>query len=158
MNPQALPFLISAFFGLVIWGMIALRYIYPNLSNKPLKNACEPILYLHAFRYLGLSFIASGVVSSELNTVWAHGAAYGDLTVAILSLLTLALRKTFFLKTALWIFNIIGIIDLIRASILGPIYDVPTYLNATFFIPVFFVPILFWTHIILFVLLLRKSK
>ena len=157
MNPQALPFISSALLGFIAWGLVTHRYIWPKLKGLSLQNAAEPILYLHLFRYIGLSFIAEGVASSELNPAWSLGAAYGDLIAAILALLVLGFRKTTFFKALLWVFNIVGTADFLRDFILGPIYDVAPHLGATFFIPVFVVPLLFWTHVILFVLLLRNS-
>ena len=158
MNPLALPFVVAAAFGLLVWGLITRRYLWPNVSSKPLAQACEPILYLHAFRYLGLSFIAQSVVASDLPPLWAQGAALGDVTAAILALLALATLKTSWNKVFLWVFNVVGFLDLLRASALGPVYDVPAHLGATFFIPVFFVPLLIWTHVMLFVLLMRKPQ
>jgi hypothetical protein len=158
MNPLALPFVVAAALGLLVWGLLTRRYLWPYLSTKQLTQACEPILYLHAFRYLGLSFIAQGVVGSELNPTWAQGAAFGDVTAAILALVALATLKTSWNKIFLWVFNVVGFLDLLRASVLGPVYDVPVHLNATFFIPVFFVPLLIWTHVMVFLLLTRKKQ
>ena len=157
MNAQALPFLIAAFFGLVVWGLVVRRYLWPWAKSKDLPTAAEPLLYLHAFRFIGLGFIAPGVADAGLNPAWSHPAAWGDLGSAVLALICLALRSHRVFPLVLWLFNLWGLFDLLRAAALGPVYDVPPLLHATFFIPVLGVPLLFWTHIVLFALLTRRS-
>mgnify|MGYP006267310089 CR=1 FL=1 len=156
MNPQSLPFVISALCGIVAWGAVAWKYIWPLLKNKNLRNAVEPILYLHAFRFIGLAFIAQGAIGPDMPMAWAIPAAYGDVIAALLAVVTLLFANTKLLKPFLWIFSIWGLFDLIRAAATGPIYDVPTHLHGTYFIPVLGVPLLIWTHVVLIRLLLRK--
>jgi hypothetical protein len=158
MNPQALPFALSALLGLIAWAAVSRRYIWPWLRAKELHSAAEPILYLHLFRFIGLAFIAKGVVSEDMPMQWAQAAAYGDLAAALLAGLALLAGKGHFFRPALWVFNLWGTIDLLRAAATGPIYDVPGYLQSSFFIPVMGVPLLLCTHVMLFLLLIRKSK
>jgi hypothetical protein len=49
------------------------------------------MLILHSFRFIGLAFLAPGVVSPDLPTAFAHPAGYGDMISAILALLSLLL-------------------------------------------------------------------
>jgi len=51
-------------------------------------DALQPLLVLHAFRFIGLSFLVPGVVSPDLPIGFARGAAYGDIVAAILATLT----------------------------------------------------------------------
>jgi len=62
----------------------------------------------HAFRFIGLSFLVPGVVSSSLPPAFAMPAAYGDLVAAILALISvLALSiRTFWTISIVWIFNV----------------------------------------------------
>jgi hypothetical protein len=156
MNPQALPFIVAAAFGLVVWGLVVRRYVWPWMNVRSLRDAVEPVLYLHAFRFIGLAFIAPGVVGSGLDMTWARDAALGDVGAAVLALGALALIRTRAFPLALWAFNLWGSFDLLRAAALGPVYDVPPHLNATFFIPVVGVPLLAWTHVAVFARLLRQ--
>jgi hypothetical protein len=156
-NPQALPFAISALCGLLVWAAVSARYIWPKLRGLELRAAAEPILYLHLFRFIGLAFIAKGVVSSEMPLPWSQPAAYGDLGAALLAALALVAAHSKLQRVALWIFNLWGSYDLLHAAATGPMYDVPGYLQSTFFIPVLGVPLLLCTHAILFVLLLRRK-
>jgi hypothetical protein len=156
MKPQFLPFVLSAFFGLIAWAAVSRKYVWPRLKDLDLREAAEPILYLHLFRFIGLAFIAPGAVSVSLSADWAYPAAYGDLGAALLAGLALVSGRGTPFRTLLWTFNLWGIFDLLRAAATGPIYDVPGYLQSTYFIPVFIVPLLICTHVIVFVLLLCK--
>jgi hypothetical protein len=54
-------FAISVPMGVVVWGLIAARYIWPALRLRPRPEALRPLLLLHAFRYAGLAFLVPGV-------------------------------------------------------------------------------------------------
>src|SRR5262245_33082240 len=49
-------------------------------------DALRPLLVLHAFRFIGLSFLVPGVVSPDLPLAFARDAAFGDIVAAILAL------------------------------------------------------------------------
>jgi hypothetical protein len=52
MHPQVV-FGISVLLAFVVWGMIAARYIWPALRDRPRTEALRPLLFLHAFRFVG---------------------------------------------------------------------------------------------------------
>src|SRR5262244_1647148 len=106
---------ISVAFGLAVWGVVAWHYIWPALRERPSPESLKPILLLHAFRFLGLAFLAPGVVSPELPAAFAQPVAYGDLISAILALLALATLGTRTGPVATWVFNTFGTADLIFA-------------------------------------------
>ena len=89
MEPR-LIFGISVLQGVVIWGLIGARYIWPALRGRPRTEALLPLLLLHAFRFVGLAFLVPGVVSAELPEAFARPAAYGDLATSLLALLAIA--------------------------------------------------------------------
>jgi hypothetical protein len=91
MHPQ-LVFGISVLLGLVVWGMIGARYIWPALRARPRNEALRPLLLLHAFRFVGLAFLVPGVVSPDLPDAFVRPAAYGDLATSLLALLAIALH------------------------------------------------------------------
>ncbi len=157
MNAQALPFLSAAAFGFLVWGLVFRRYAWPWMKERSLAEALEPVLYLHSFRFIGLAFIAPGVVGSGLNPTWARDVALGDVATAVLALIALALMRTRAFPLSVWAFGLWGSFDLLRAAALGPVYDVPPHLGATFFIPTVVVPLLVWTHAAVFALLLRST-
>src|SRR5262245_12532702 len=89
MPPEAL-FGISFILGLISWGIIAKRYIWPALRGVPRAEALRPLLLLHTFRFVGLAFMIPGVVSPDLPVAFARPAAYGDLSTAIVAWLAIA--------------------------------------------------------------------
>jgi hypothetical protein len=157
LNPQALPFAFAVLSGLLAWGAVSWRYLWPRLKSLDLGPAAEPILYLHTFRYIGFSFIAPGVVGATLDPGWARGAALGDLGAAGLAAMALILLRTRAARPALWLFNVWGTLDLLRAFVDGVPKRANLSLQATWFIPTVLVPLLLCTHIMLYLLLLRRA-
>ena len=142
----------------VAWGAVAWHYTWPALRERPSPENLKPILLLHAFRFLGLSFLVPGVVSPELSAAFAQPVAYGDLITAILALLALAVLGTRTGTLATWVFNIFGTADLLFAFYLGSRIALPEnqgWLGATYFILNAYVPLLLITHGLAFRMLLR---
>jgi hypothetical protein len=117
--PPAVLFAISNAFGLVAWGAVAWHYIWPALRKLPSPENLKPILMLHGFRFLGLAFLAPGIVSPDLPATFAQPVAYGDLISAILALLALAALGTRAATVVTWVFNIFGTADLLFAFYQG---------------------------------------
>ena len=150
----------SVAFGLIVWGIVARHYIWPALRDHPSPANLKPILLLHAFRFLGLSFLVPGVVSSELPASFAHSVAYGDFITAILALLALAALGTSAGTIATWAFNIFGTADLLFGFYQGAVISLPEkpgLLAAGYFILFAYVPLLFITHGLIFRILLRAK-
>ena len=84
-------FLTSVALGLVVWGIIGAKYIWPALTARSRAVALRPLALLHAFRFVGLAFLIPGVVSPDLPSEFARPAAYGDLETSILALAALPL-------------------------------------------------------------------
>jgi hypothetical protein len=115
---------------------------------------------LHSFRFVGLAFVVPGVVSPDLPTAFARPAAYGDLTTAILALLSLATLRSRLGLILVWVFNILGTVDLLYAFYQGNRTGLglaPGLQGAAYFIPTVLVPLLLITHGLVFRLLLRGS-
>jgi hypothetical protein len=155
--PQIALYAIGIAFGLIVWGIIAAQYIWPELSKRPRADALRPLLLLHCFRFVGLSFLVPGVVSPDLPAAFAGPAAYGDLIAAILAVLALAAGLDTRLGLALaWAFNIWGSADLLYAFYQGNQSGLePGQLGAAYFIVTILVPLLCITHGLVFRLLLR---
>ncbi len=156
MNALYPPFVFSLAFGILAWGAVANRYIWPALKKRDLRAGAEPILYLHLFRYIGLAFLIPGVVGPDLQPQWAKPTAYGDVGAALLAGGCLLIGRRTGFRPLLWIFNVWGTLDLLMAVATGPVYDVVPSLRSTFFIPAVGVPLLLWTHAIIFMLLFRR--
>ena len=158
MLPQ-LIFFVSVGFGVIAWGIVAARYIWPELRHKQRAEALRPVLILHTFRYLGLAVLVPGVVSPDLPPAFAQLTAYGDLIAAILALLSLLALPRGAGVVIAWIFNVWGSADLLNAFyqafgaglVLGQ-------LGAAYWIPTFFVPLLLITHALAFRILLQPQS
>lgn len=158
---------LSLVMALTVWSCAVAWYYWPWARRVPLKDAATPILLINASRFVGLGFLVPGVVSADLNHAFAASAGYGDLAAACLAFLALfALRKE--LKAArllLWIFSLVGLVDLVDAYGLGVMYSRPgqvasfgpEFLQSMYFIPTFAAPLLIVTDIALILLLLRRQ-
>jgi hypothetical protein len=152
-------FFASIAFGLIAWGMVAARYVWPELRIRQRTEALRPLLVLHSFRFLGLAFLVPGVVSPDLPSSFARSAAYGDIVAAILALLALLWLPSASGVAATWIFNLWGTADLFNAFYQANHAGLMAgQLGATFFIPTFIVPLLLITHGLGFRILLERQN
>jgi hypothetical protein len=159
MRPQ-LVFGVSVLLGLLVWGVIGARDIWPALRRRPRAEALRPLLLLHAFRFVGLAFLVPGVVSPDLPDAFARPAAYGDLATSILALLAIATLRSRSGPLVVWAFNIVGTVDLLNAFYQGNRLGIgiaPGLQGAAYFIPTLLVPLLLVTHILVFCILLRRD-
>lgn len=139
----------------VLYTLVARWYVSPRLAALPVDRALQPLLALHATRHMGLVFLVPTVVGGGLPAAFAAAAGYGDLIAGLLALGSLvALRARAGVARALtWLFNIVGLGDLVNAFYQGLSHDVQ--LGAAYYIPTFIVPALVVTHVMIFRLLLR---
>ena len=158
MLPQ-LCFFVSIAFAFIAWGIVAKRYIWPELRLRQRAEALRPLLILHSFRFEGLAFLVPGVVSPDLPSAFAHSAAYGDIIAATLALLSLASLPRGAGVVIAWIFNLWGSADLLNAFYQANDAGLMAgQLGATYFIPTLFVPLLLITHGLMFRILLQHQS
>jgi hypothetical protein len=144
----------------VIFYWAAKIYLMPKLKEISATTIFVPILIFHSLRHLGLMFMASGAVYEGMPRQFAYPAGIGDFIAALLALFALyAIRQDKpFKLTAMWVFNVVGTVDLVNAIFLGAIYNISPYMGASYWIPTFWVPIFLVTHYIVFKkLLLSRS-
>jgi hypothetical protein len=159
MTPQ-IVFGISVLLALVVWGIIGARDLWPALRRRPRAEALRLLLLLHAFRFVGLAFLVPGVVSPHLPDGFARPAAYGDLATSILALLAIATLRSRPGTVVVWVFNIVGTVDLLSAFYQGNRLGVgiaPGLQGAAYFIPTVLVPLLLVTHVLVFCILLSSD-
>jgi hypothetical protein len=158
MPQQMIWFFVSIIFSLFAWGIVAARYIWPELRGLPRADALRPLLILHMFRFIGLAFLIPGVVSPDLPPAFAHSAAYGDIIAAILALVALHLLPSAAGVAAGWIFNLWGFADILNAFYQANHAGLLAgQLGATFFLPTVIVPLLLITHGLAFRILLQHQ-
>lgn len=161
MSPESI-FRLHLALGYVAWLLCFTVYIWPRLKSMDAFDAQRAIATLHSFRFFGLVFMLSGVVSPDLPASFAVPTAYGDLATGALAMLALlAARK----RPVFWFFvvafNLVGTVDLALAYYHAIQAGVPVHvgeLGATYVIPVIVVPLLAITHGAAFYLLLRPQS
>ena len=154
-----LAFFVSIAFSFIAWGIVAARYIRPALRLRQRAEALRPLLILHSFRFVGLAFLVSGVVSPDLPSAFARSAGYGDIIAAVLALLALISLPSALGVVMAWIFSIWGTADLFNAFYQANHAGLTAgQLGATYFIPTFIVPLLLITHGLGFQILLQPQN
>ena len=140
--------------GLVFW-LAARVYVIPNLNRWNPQAVLVPILLLHSLRHLGLMFLAPGATYDGMPPQFAHPAAWGDLATAALAVAALLTNMN---RALVWLFNVVGTVDLLAAITLATIYGAPAAMGPAYWIPAFWVPALLVTHFLTFVILIRYEK
>jgi hypothetical protein len=147
---------VNLLFSTLIFWVAARLYVLPRLERLRPQTVLLPILLLHAFRHLGLMFLAPGATYPGIPPAFAYPAALGDLLAALLALAAIPAVARGGGRLLVWIFNVEGTLDLIVAIALATIYGAAASMGPAYWIPAFWVPALLVTHYITF-LVLRQS-
>lgn len=148
---------VNLLFSTLVFWIAARIYILPRLDELNPRTIVLPILLLHAFRHLGLMFLASGATYPGIPTQFAYPTAFGDLLAALLAIAAIpaVARHARSARVLVWLFNIEGTLDLLAAIVLATIYDAAAFMGPAYWIPAFWVPALLVTHYITFMVLWR---
>ena len=144
----------------IIFYWAARIYLMPKLRDISAATIFVPILIFHALRHLGLMFMASGAVYEGMPPQFAYPAGIGDFISGLLALFALyAVRQDKPFKiAAMWVFNVVGTIDLIDAIAMAVLHNASPFMGASYWIPSFWVPMLLVTHYIVFKKLLLDKR
>jgi hypothetical protein len=113
-------------------------------------------LLLHAFRHLGLMFLAAGATYPGLPAAFAYPAALGDLLAALLALAAMPAVARGGGRRLVWIFNVEGTLDLFAAIALATLSGAAASMGPAYWIPAVWVPALLVTHYITFLVLCKS--
>ena len=144
--------------SLLVYSVIAVLYVMPALGRRGYREAVLPLLLIHAFRYGPLTLLMPGQVDQALPLGVREVIAYGDLASALLAILAIVLLGFRMTESTVpvWIFTVVGVIDVITASFAGiqaGVFDVDIGFNL--YILNFYVPMLIVSHVLIIGLLLR---
>ncbi|MEW6436866.1 MAG: hypothetical protein AB1508_06820 [Pseudomonadota bacterium] len=156
-----IPFMISYVVAFLVFALIAIWYIWPNIKDRPAKAALTPLLLYSCLRVNGLMFLMPGLVSTALPAGFAVPTAYGDFTAVMLGLISLFLVRTesFLALPMVWLFNIEGTLDLVYANFATFKYHVdPAQLGASYYLAAINVPAEMIVHVTIFAYLLRVAR
>ena len=136
-------------------------YVWPSLTKLPRNSALIPLIFVHVFRYVGMTLLVTGMVDPRLPRDFLSSAAYGDLIAAALALTSIfALRSNWRVAVALvWVFNTWGFVDLLN-GVRGLLQlNVPSFNLATFwYVYTFYAPVVMASHLMIFWILLKSRS
>ena len=145
--------------SITICSILSYLFLFPYLKTKHRHTALTILIFPHLVRHLGLTLLTPGVVVGEnLNQSFATSTAIGDyITVTLAVLAIIALQKNWKTKLQIvWLFNIIGFSDVLLAMTKGIKYQVLHDLGPQWYVIAFGVPVLVVTHVLIFILLMKK--
>ena len=74
---------VNLLFSTLVFWIAARLYLLPRLHELRPRSVLLPILLLHAFRHLGLMFLAPGATYAGIPPQFAYPAAWGDIAVGV---------------------------------------------------------------------------
>ena len=141
--------------------LIAVWYVWPLLTKLSRNSALTPLLFVHVFRYVGMTLLVTDMIDPKLPREFLSSAAYGDLLAAALALASIfALRSNWRVAVPLvWVFNTWGFVDLLN-GVRGLLQlNVPSFNLATvWYIYTFYAPVVIASHLMIFWILVKSRS
>ena len=132
-------------------------FVWPWLQTKARVRRSPSSSSRRRFRFIGVTLLVPGVVEPGLPEAFAWPTAVGDTVTTVLAWLSLiALRAGWRLAIpAVWLFNLVGLGDLLLNLGRGVRLQVASQLGAAWFGPAFIVPGMLVIHVLVFAFLVR---
>ncbi len=147
--------------SVVVFGIVALWYVWPYLTKFPRNSALISLLFVHVPRYVGMTLLVAGMVDPNLSRGFRSSAAYGDLLEAVLAFASIfALRGNWRIAIPLvWVANTWGFLDLLN-GVRGVLQlNVPSFNLATFwYVYTFYAPLVLVSHLMIFWILVKSRS
>lgn len=144
-----------------VFSLVAVWYVWPRLTVLPRRSALTALLFVHVFRYVGMTLLVKDMVDPALSKSFLNAAAYGDLVAAALALASIiALRTNWRGAIALvWVTNVWGFVDLLN-GLRGVLQtSVPNFDLATlWYVYIFYAPLVIVSHVLIFAVLFRSTR
>ena len=144
-----------------VFGIIGLWYVRPYLTTLSRNSALVPLLFVHTFRYVGMTLLVAGMIDPKLPREFLSSAAYGDLLEAALAITSIfALRSNWrFAIPLVWVANTWGFVDLLNAVRSVLVVNLPTFnLSTIWYIYTFFGPVVIVSHLLIFWVLIKSKS
>jgi hypothetical protein len=151
-----LQFLLS----LAAYAAIGGWFAWPWLSARSPRSALSILLIPQLFRHVGVTLLVPEVVDPGMPETFARQTAIGDtITVALAWGALVSLRMSWpFAIAAVWLFNIVGLTDMLLNLAAAARLGAAEYLGAAWYGPAFVVPAMLVVHVLIFAVLLRGKK
>jgi len=147
--------------SIFVFGVVTAWYVWPALIKLPKNTALIALLFVHVFRYVGMTELVTGMIDPKLPGEFVYSAAYGDLLEAALALLSIfALRGNWrFALSLVWVANMWGFLDLLN-GVRGVLQlNVPRFnLGTLWCIYTFYAPMVLISHLMIFRVLIDSRS
>jgi hypothetical protein len=145
----------------VVCVIVMAWYVWPYLTTLTRNSALIALLFVHVFRYVGMTLLVPGMVDPKLPREVLFNAASGDLIAAALALTAIVALKSKWRAGVFlaWVFNIWGFADLLN-TVRGVLQvNLPSfYLGPVWFIYTFYAPMVVVSHVMIFWILIRSKS
>ncbi len=149
-------------FVLSLAGYLALGwwFVRPWLRAKPVSTALSILLVPQLFRHVGVSLLVPEIVDPTFPEAMARQTAIGDTIAALLAWVALISLRAGWRRAsaAVWIFNVVGLTDMIVNLANGARLQVADHLGAAWFGIAFVVPAMLVIHLLIFSFLLSGRE
>jgi hypothetical protein len=141
--------------------LVTAWYVWPALTKLSRNSALIALLFVHVFRYVGMTELVAGMIDPKLPGEFVSSAAYGDLLEAALALVSIfALRSNWrFAIPLVWVANTWGFVDLLN-GVRGVLQlNVPSFnLSTLWYIYTFYAPLVLVSHLMIFWVLIKSRS
>jgi len=141
--------------------LVTTWYVWPALTKLSRNSALIALLFVHVFRYVGMTELVTGMIDPKLPGEFVSSAAYGDLLEAALALVSIfALRSNWrFAIPLVWVANTWGFVDLLN-GVRGVFQlNVPSFnLSTLWYIYTFYAPLVLVSHLMIFWVLIKSKS
>ncbi len=145
----------------VACAIVVAWYVWPSLARLSRNSALIPLLFVHVFRYVGMTLLVTDMIDPKLPREFLSNAAYGDLLAAALALASIfALRSNWRVAVPLvWVANTWGFVDLLN-GLRGVLQlNVPSFnLGTVWYIYTFYAPLVIASHLMIFWILIKSRS
>lgn len=147
--------------SVVVFGLVAVWYVWPYLTTLSRSSALIPLLFVHVPRYVGMTLLVAGMIDPKIPRAFLSNTAYGDLLAAALALASIfALRGNWRIAIPLvWVANTWGFVDLLNA-VRGVLQvNLPSFnLGTIWYIYIFYGPLVVVSHLMIFWVLIKSRS